>query len=307
MFASRAAHAGIPNVELQAWERQNRIPNTAKSKLEAKSITFIQLIKLTTMSDKRRNPKITRVGGDESAMGSSSETGFVASRESQAKAKQLRLFAILAWVVAIGLQAYAIFFVLLQPPVNMALLIGVIVVNLILALVGSTLWKKANRLDPASEANPTKFFLQNQLGAIMGVLAFLPLVILIFANKDLSGKQKGIVGTIAVVAMLIAGIAGVDFDPPSIEQYTEQTRTVEMLNEGRNFVYWTPSGNRYHLYSDCSYITTDRTSEIKEGTVAQARELRNISDLCQRCRNRAMREKEISEEELQAVPAEAAD
>jgi hypothetical protein len=256
------------------------------------------------MSEQGKQPKITRVGGDGSAMGSSSETTFVASKESKAKAKQLRLFAILAWVVAIGLQAYAIFFVLLKPPVNMALLIGVIVVNLILALVGSTLWKKSNRLDPASEADKTRFFLQNQLGAIMGVLAFLPLVILIFANKDLSGKQKGLVGTIAVVAMLIAGIAGVDFDPPSIEQYTEQTRTVEMLNQGRNFVYWTPSGNRYHLYSDCSHITTARTSEILEGTVAEARELRNITDLCQRCRSRAMRERDLSEQDLQEVPAE---
>lgn len=257
------------------------------------------------MSDKEKKQKITRVGGDGKAFSSSNESStFVASRESKAKAKQLRLFALLAWLVAIGLQIYAIFFVLFDPPVNMVLLIGVLVVNLILALTGSTLWKKSNRLDPASEANTTKFFIQNQLGAIMGVLAFLPMVILIFASKDMSGKEKGIAGSIAVVAMLIAGIAGVDFDPPSIEQYTEQTRTVEALNQGNNFVYWTPYGNRYHLYSDCSYITTDRTDEISEGTVASARELKNITDLCQRCRNRAMQERNLTEEDLKKAPAE---
>ncbi|MBP1669395.1 MAG: hypothetical protein H6Q21_1761, partial [Bacteroidetes bacterium] len=58
-----------------------------------------------------------------------------------------------------------------------------------------------------------------------------------------------------------------------------------------NLVYWTKSGTSYHLYQDCSYINTDRTDEIFEGTVAQARELKNITDLCDRCQNRAEKEK----------------
>jgi hypothetical protein len=247
--------------------------------------------------------KITRVGGDESTPASSVQGGkpFVASAESKGKAKQLRMFAILAWVAAIAIQVYNIFFVLFKAPVNMTLLIILIVVNLGIAILGSTLWKKANRLDPASEKDKTRFFLQNQLGAIMNVLAFLPLVILIFTSKNLDGKQKGIVGSIAVVAMLIAGIAGVDFNPASIEQYTEQTAMVEALNDGYNHVYWTKSGTVYHIHSDCSHITTDRTVEIFEGSVAQARELKNITNLCQRCQSRAMREKEITEEDLQQV------
>jgi hypothetical protein len=132
----------------------------------------------------------------------------------------------------------------------------------------------------------------------MAVLAFLPLVILIFTNKDLDKKTKGIAGSIAVIALLVAGITGVDFNPPSIEQYTQQTQEVEILNEGINSVYWTPSGTRYHLYNDCSYINTDRTSEIFEGTVANARELKNITELCSRCRERRMDEKGISDEDL---------
>ncbi|HAY71970.1 MAG TPA: hypothetical protein DCX89_08770 [Saprospirales bacterium] len=249
------------------------------------------------------NKKITRVGG-ESATTPEPLAGrtFVASEESKAKAKQWRLFAVLAWVVAIGIELYLIFGVLLKPPVNMTFLIIGIVVNLIPAILGSWLWKKANRLDPASEKDKTRFFLQNQLGAIMGVLAFLPLVILIFTNKDLSGKQKGIVGAIAVVAMLLAGIAGVDFNPPSVEEYTDQINQVEQLNDGKNEVFWTKSGTKYHLYSDCYHINTDKTDEIMQGSVEQARELKKITELCKTCEERRLKEKDMTTEE--ALPVE---
>src|SRR5699024_8311290 len=101
-------------------------------------------------------------------------------------------------------------------------LIGAIVLILGLSITGSVLWKKANKLDPASEKQKVKFFIQNQLGAIMAVLAFLPLVIFIFTNKNIDGKTKGIAGTVAVIALLAAGIFGIDFNPPSVEKYTEQ-------------------------------------------------------------------------------------
>ena len=177
---------------------------------------------------------------------------FVASDESKAKAKQFRVFAFLAWIVAIALQFFAIFKLISDE--TMVWLIVVIVVILALAIVASMLWKKANKLDPASEKDKVKFFVQSQLGAIMGVLAFLPLVILIFTNKDLSGKTKGIAGSIAVVAMLVAGISGVDFNPPSVEQYTEeinkQTSVLKDMNVSDN-VHWTSAGNKYHIYEDC--------------------------------------------------------
>jgi hypothetical protein len=166
------------------------------------------------------------------------------------------------------------------------------------------LWKKSNRFDPASEKDKVKFFIQNQLGLIISIVAFLPLVILIFTSRNLDGKQKGLVGAIAVVAMLIAGVTGIDFNPPSQEQYLEQTREVESLNNGVNHVNWTKSGRSYHLYQDCSYINTDRTDEIFEGTVAQARELKNITDLCDRCANRAKKENALPATEELAVPEE---
>ncbi len=242
--------------------------------------------------------KITKVEDVESPAVQGGGKIFEASPESKAKAKQLRLFALLAWIIAIAGQIFAILKLLSDE--YLVWLIVAIVVILALAITGSYLWKKANRLDPASEKQKVKFFIQNQLGAIMSVLAFLPLVIFIFTNKNLSKQTKGIAGTIAVIALLVAGFAGVDFNPASIEQYTEQTKEIELLNDGFNNVYWTPSGTRYHIYPDCSYINTDRTSEIFEGTVASAREIKNITELCSRCRTRRMKEKDITEEDLKS-------
>lgn len=223
--------------------------------------------------------------------------------EAKGKATRLRVIAGLLWALAIGAQLFAIN-LLFKPPVNMVWLIALIVIDLALVVVGSMLWKQSNRLDPASEKNKIMFFMQNQLGLVMAIIAFLPLIILIFMNKDLDGKQKGILGGVAVVALLIAGISGIDFAPPSIEQYTEQTQRVEWLNEGRNNVYWTKSGTVFHVYDDCSHINTDRTVEIFEGTVAQARELKNITNLCNRCENRAIRERGLNEADFQEAVEE---
>lgn len=223
---------------------------------------------------------------------------FLATSEAKGKAKQLRLFAMLAWILAIGGQVFAI--VKLLHNEMLIWLIVAIVVILALSVTGSQLWKKANRLDPASEKERTKFFIQNQLGAIMAVLSFLPLVILLFTNKDMDKKTKGIAGGAAVVALLIAGIAGIDFDPPSIEKYTEQinaqTDVIRELNNGVDHVFWTNHGNKYHLFSDCQHI---RNREQNEGTVKEAWEERKIGDseLCLTCKGRA-------ERNLQNAPAD---
>ncbi|MBN2480921.1 MAG: hypothetical protein JXB19_04215 [Bacteroidales bacterium] len=250
------------------------------------------------MTDKKTSKKVTRVeGGETPSTSATNETkSFVPDDESKAKSRTLRIIAIISFVVAIGFEIGAIL-LLRKAPVNTARLIILIVAALIFALIGSVLWKRSNRLDPASEKDKVKFFIQNQLGAIISIIAFLPLVILIFTNKNMTGKQKGFVGSIAVIALLLAGVVGVDLNPPSQEQYLEQTQEVESLMNGVNHVYWTRYGTSYHLYLDCSYINTDRTDEIFEGTVAQARELKNITDLCDRCEARAIREQGLDVEE----------
>lgn len=217
---------------------------------------------------------------------------FVASPESKAKAKQFRIIAVIAWILAMAGQAFAIFKLISNE--TMVWLIVAIVVILALAITGSTLWKKANKLDPASEKDKTRFFIQNQLGAIMGVLAFLPLVILIFVNKDLDGKTKGIAGSIAVVAMMIAGISGADFNPPSVEKYTEeinaQTETLKELTNSDN-VYWTTAGNKYHIFGDCYHIK--ERGGIANGTVKECWDQKSISELCKTCQKKAAKEKSL--------------
>lgn len=236
----------------------------------------------------KSDKKITKIeGADEQPVQS---RGFVPTEESKGKATQLRMFAALSWLGAIGAQIWAITF-LFKQPVNMTWIIALIVVDLAFAILGSYLWKKSNRLDPASEKNKFMFFMQSQLGLVVAIIAFLPLVIFVLTSKNLDGKQKGIIGGIAAVALVIAGIAGTDFNPPSVEQYTEQTAQVEELNNGNNLVYWTKSGKSYHLFEDCGYINSDRTTEIFQGTVAQARELKNITDLCDRCEKKAIKNK----------------
>ena len=197
-------------------------------------------------------------------------------------------------------QIFAIFKLLKNE--SLVWLIIVILIILALAITGSTLWKKANILDPASEKDKTRFFIQNQLGAILGVLAFLPLVILIFTNKNLDGKTKGIAGTIAAIALVVAGIQGTSLNPPSVEKYTqeiqEQTETLKRLNYDQDHVYWTTAGNKYHIFSDCQHI---KGREIAEGTIKEAFEQKGLSELCKTCEKRAMKERDLPEVSIEEM------
>jgi hypothetical protein len=146
-----------------------------------------------------------------------------ATHGQKSAATRLRLFAALSWIVAIGTEVAGI--VLLRQHKfdhgNLPLLIGLLVVIAIFAIAGSLMWKAANKHDPASRSEPVRFFVQNQLGAIITILAFLPLIVLIFMDKDMDPKNKKIAGGIGLVLAAAATLIGVDFKPPSTEQYTQ--------------------------------------------------------------------------------------
>jgi hypothetical protein len=146
-----------------------------------------------------------------------------ATHGQKSAATRLRIFAAIAWIVAIGGEIAGI--VLLYRHKfdhgNLALLIGVLVGIGIFAIAGSLLWKAANKQDPASRADSARFFFQNQLGAIVTVIAFLPLLVLIFMDKDMDPKNKKIAGGVGVVVAIIATLMGVSYNPPSVEQYTK--------------------------------------------------------------------------------------
>ena len=146
-----------------------------------------------------------------------------ATHGQKSAATRLRIFAALAWVVAIGAEIAGI--VLLRQHKfdhgNLPLLIGLLVGIAVFAIAGSLMWKAANKHDPASKADSARFFFQNQLGAIITVIAFLPLIVLIFMDKDMDPKNKKIAGGVGVVLAAAATLIGIDFNPPSVEQYTE--------------------------------------------------------------------------------------
>jgi hypothetical protein len=146
-----------------------------------------------------------------------------ATQGQKSSASSLRLFAALAWIVAIGGEIFGI--VLLRQHKfdhgNLPLLIGILVGIAIFAIAGSLMWKAANKHDPARESDTAKFFFQNQLGAIITLIAFLPLIVLIFMDKDMDPKNKKVAGLVGAVLAVAATLIGVSWKPPSVEQYTK--------------------------------------------------------------------------------------
>src|SRR3954447_18544656 len=146
-----------------------------------------------------------------------------ATHGQESAAKRLRIFAALSWIVAIGGEIAGI--VLLRQHKfdhgNLPLLIGILVGIAIFAIAGSLLWKAANKHDPARESDRAKFFFQNQLGAIITLIACLPLIVLIFIDKDMDPKNKKIAGVVGTVLAVAATLIGVSWNPPSVEQYTK--------------------------------------------------------------------------------------
>jgi hypothetical protein len=216
----------------------------------------------------KSDKKIVRVESTPAAR--AEESSFKPTAEAKGKATTFRIIAVVLWVLAIGTEAFAIFWVLKQNPVNFVLLVILLVVIAGLAIGGSLLWKRANVLDPASKSNPVRFFVQNQLGAIITVIAFLPLIVLIFTNKNMDGKQKGIAGAIAIVLLLVGGYFGTSINPPSTEQYDAEASVVVGYT-GQNLVFWTKSGKVYHLCSDVSDVNLEsQDNTIYSGSVADA-------------------------------------
>ena len=146
-----------------------------------------------------------------------------ATHGQKSGATRLRIFAAIAWVIAIGGEVAGVV-LLLQHKFdhgNLPLLIGILVGIAIFAIAGSLMWKAANKQDPASRADSARFFFQNQLGAIITVIAFLPLLVLIFMDKDMDPKNKKSAGGVGVVLAIVAALFGVSYHPPSVEQYTQ--------------------------------------------------------------------------------------
>ncbi len=204
---------------------------------------------------------------------------FTPTPAAKSQATRNRYIALGLWFVAIALELVAIFWLLRPSFEELAAaqgfpqwrwwtLLGFIAVVGILAIAGSQLWKRANHLDPASSKEPVKFFIQNQLGAFIALVAFLPLIAMIFLNKDMDAKQKGIAGAAGIVVAIAATALGIDFKPLSQEQVAVESQVVTQL-VGQDLVWWSDGGKVVHLCRDASDIK-NATTAVSSGTLADA-------------------------------------
>jgi hypothetical protein len=213
----------------------------------------------------------------------------------------LRLIAVALWLVAIGLECFALVVLLNQrartelashlgfsagvaqgaggqpvvefPAWALGAIIAILLINLVFALCGALVWNAANRLRPdAGEHRGRDLFVQ-LLGATLLILASLPLVVMVIASKALHPIQKLLATVVALAALVIVALYGVDQTPPTIaqfntEQHWDRTRVVEIT--GADEVFWLANGNVYHLCAEVSELRDAEASKLSSGTVAQA-------------------------------------
>ena len=200
-----------------------------------------------------------------------------------------RIFAVILWVLAIAAEVFAIlifthkieFSFTVENPGWTISWIVCIVLDLIFVVAGSLLWKKGNHLDPASKKNKVRFWLHNNLGVIVSVIAFAPFIIIVLTDKNADKKSKTIAAVVAAAALVIAGLFSYDWNPLSQEEMLE--------NADIETVYWTASGTVFHAYDDCSHL--NNTVELFKGTSSTAIE-NGKTRLCKTCEARALREAE---------------
>lgn len=191
----------------------------------------------------------------------------VEAKPSSGNSIPFRIGAIVLWVLAIACEVLAIMALLgyMYPPFGMSkvlFLIVMIVLDLAFAIIAAQLWKKANRIKPMSGKNKFLFYLWSELGVIMACVCFIPLIVFLLKDKKLDKKSKVIVTIIAIVALLITGVASADFNPITAEEKEEAEATIT------DDVYWSTFGHKYHLSTECYHIRDSAT--LYTGTVTEA-------------------------------------
>ncbi len=215
-----------------------------------------------------------------------SQAVAAAQAAPEGKSKKLRIGAILLWIGAIACEVLAVMIVVgkrfpgLSAIKPMWLMIIFLVLDLILLVLGSQLWKKANHIAPISGKNKVKFWIWNNMGIIVAAIAFIPFIVLLLLNKEVDAKTKAIVSIVAVIALAIGAVSGYDFNSLSKEQLLAATAD-EHIGQG---VYWiTTGGTVYHIDQEC--FTLNNTEDLKFGTINQAAE-EGHTRLCYYCAKR---------------------
>lgn len=196
--------------------------------------------------------------------------------------KTLRILAWVLWVLAIGCEILAFMIFkgkceILNIPTTTALIIA-LVLDLALVIIGAQFWKKANHIDPVSEANKAKFWLWNNMGVIVCCFAFLPFLIVALTDKNADPKLKKIAIIAAIAGLLIGGAASYDYNPVSEEGLAVAQQTLSDTT-----VYWTQYGKKYHTHEDCQHL--NNSDVLTAGTIDQAIEA-GRSSICKTCASR---------------------
>ena len=229
------------------------------------------------MAEPKKKKIVSADTGEEVAAGSRKKTAAA----PVGNAAGLRIGAVVLWVVAIAFEVLALLVVLGKVDLHfmsqLAQLIVFLVLDLACVIIGAQLWKKANHIRPASEKNKLTFWLWNNMGVIVCVIAFVPFIILLLTNKDVDKKTKAIATVVAVIALLIGGVSSYDWNPVSQEQ---QQAAMQAISDD---VYWTRFGHVYHTHDDCQAL--NQSEELTYGTVEQAIAA-NRTRLCSFCAKR---------------------
>ncbi|MEX1376029.1 MAG: hypothetical protein AB1Z23_01020 [Eubacteriales bacterium] len=226
-------------------------------------------------------------------------------------AKGLRFGAVILWILAIACEAGAIYLLSIYTDSLLYWMIGVLVLDAVLCIIGSLLWKKANRIKPSQSKNKVVKFFWDQLGVVMCLVAFIPIGILLLRSTDkIDAKTKKILLT--VVGVLLAGsvAASIDYNPvsPGDSQNVEalikshySADEYDVNESGDIVVYWTQFGGSMHIDDECYYIADSATKT--SGTIAEAIES-GKKDPCDNCLSEI---KELNKDDIEALAEADAD
>ena len=202
---------------------------------------------------------------------------------TKGNALPFRILAIVLWLLALGCEVVAILLFLKKitfpippknPIPNVWQAVIFLAIDLILLIVGSQMWKKANHTDPASKKNTLAFWLQNNLGVIVAAVAFIPFIIIALTDKNASKQDKTIAAIAAAVALAVGVLTGIDYNPVSQEDLQAEQQLIT------SDVYWTAGGGVYHTHLDCGHLAN--SVNVAEGNVTAAIE-HGKTRLCKTC------------------------
>lgn len=187
----------------------------------------------------------------------------------------LRIIAVILWILGIICEVLAILTLLNKMPLvftshSTVALIAFLLIDLILVIAGSLCWKRANKIDPPSEKNKAEFFIKTQLGAIITVIAFFPILLFLLNDKNMDKKTKTWVSILAAVCLMAGVGASIDYNPISSEDLEQMIVNSATSDFGQGAVKWSVNSKVYHTWETCSALHRIEAKNLNDGVVKVA-------------------------------------